>query len=198
MFASRTVENGNALTDRLRNLSNRTDQAAAPATKPPGTPATPPAPDAPPAAAKPPAPKQPAAIPPHAAPHAAPAAPAAAPPAANPAVAMRSASIIEAVPRVYPLAIQRIDTEVAAKLEREELARQLTEVVSEIILELKLQLNQAEQKQLVTLLLDDMLGLGPIEPLLADETVTDIMVNGPKESWPARPADGGAVKPKWR
>src|SRR3546814_8138050 len=30
-------------------------------------------------------------------------------------------------------------------------------------------------------MLDDMLGLGPLEPLLADELVTDIMVNGPKQ-----------------
>ena len=90
------------------------------------------------------------------------------------------------MPRIYPLAIQRIDTEVAAKLEREELARQLTDVVSEIIVELKLQLNVAEQRQLVTLLLDDMLGLGPIEPLLGDESITDIMVNGPKQVYVER------------
>ena len=32
--------------------------------------------------------------------------------------------------------------------------------------------------ELVELLLDDMLGLGPLEPLLADELVNDIMVNG--------------------
>src|SRR3546814_14268947 len=30
-------------------------------------------------------------------------------------------------------------------------------------------------------MLDDMLGLGPLEPLLADDLVTDIMVNGPKQ-----------------
>src|SRR3546814_13369065 len=34
---------------------------------------------------------------------------------------------------------------------------------------------------IVDIMLDDMLGLGPLEPLLADELVTDIMVNGPKQ-----------------
>ena len=36
------------------------------------------------------------------------------------------------------------------------------------------------------LLVDDMLGLGPLEPLLADETVTDIMVNGPNQVYVER------------
>ncbi|HUZ75041.1 MAG TPA: ATPase, T2SS/T4P/T4SS family [Stellaceae bacterium] len=90
------------------------------------------------------------------------------------------ATIEAAIPRIYPSIMERIDSEVAAKLSREDLARQLGAVVGEILLEQKIQLNQAEQRHLVTVLLDDMLGLGPLEPLLADESVTDIMVNGPK------------------
>lgn len=43
----------------------------------------------------------------------------------------------------------------------------------------KLHLNGQEVSDLVRMVLSDMLGLGPLEPLLADETVTDIMVNGP-------------------
>jgi len=42
-----------------------------------------------------------------------------------------------------------------------------------------MRLNGAEQRSLVEFLVDDMLGLGPLEPLIADETITDIMVNGP-------------------
>jgi len=101
------------------------------------------------------------------------------------AIASR-ASIEEAIPRIYPMVMERIDPEVAAKLQRSELARQLQAVVGEILIEQKIQLNQLEQRDLVTVLLDDMLGLGPIEPLLADETVTDIMVNGPKQVYVER------------
>ncbi len=91
------------------------------------------------------------------------------------------ASIDEAIPRIYPLIMERIDSEVASKLGRTELSQQLAGVVSEILVEQKIQLNQTEQRDLVTLLLNDMLGLGPLEPLLADETINDIMINGPKQ-----------------
>jgi len=101
-------------------------------------------------------------------------------------VAMRSANVNEAAPRIYPLVLQRIDTEVAAKLQRDELSRQLADMVSEIVVEQRINLNQAEQRQLVTVLLDDMLGLGPLEPLLSDESVTDIMVNGSKQVYVER------------
>jgi pilus assembly protein CpaF len=96
------------------------------------------------------------------------------------------AAIDDAIPRVYPLVMERIDPEVAAKLQRAELARQLQAVIGEILVEQKIQLNQLEQRDLVTVLLDDMLGLGPLEPLLADETISDIMVNGPKQVYVER------------
>ena len=100
---------------------------------------------------------------------------------ARPTTIASRANIEEAIPRIYSSVMERIDTEVAAKLSREELSRQLGAVVSEILVEQKIQLNQAEQRHLVTVLLDDMLGLGPLEPLLADDTITDIMVNGAKQ-----------------
>ena len=88
-------------------------------------------------------------------------------------------SVEEAKLKIQPLVVDRIDIGAAARLEREELGRQIGELVGEILREERLRLNQREQKDLVELLLDDMLGLGPLEPLLAEETVTDIMVNGP-------------------
>src|SRR5690606_17219966 len=45
---------------------------------------------------------------------------------------------------------------------------------------------KTEQRELVTLMLNDMFGLGPLEPLLADEAVTDIMVNGPNQVYVER------------
>src|SRR5215472_1466954 len=91
------------------------------------------------------------------------------------------ATIDDAIPKIYPLVMERIDTEVAAKLKREELSRQLAGVVAEVLTEQRIQLNQTEQRDLVTVLLNDMLGFGPLEPLLADEGVNDIMVNGAKQ-----------------
>jgi len=92
----------------------------------------------------------------------------------------------DTAPRIYPLVIERIDSEVANRLSRGELAQQLSGVVAEVLAEQKISLNQREQRDLVTLMLNDMLGLGPLEPLLADESVTDIMVNGPKQIYVER------------
>jgi pilus assembly protein CpaF len=90
------------------------------------------------------------------------------------------ANIEEAAPKIYPLVMERIDSEVATRMSRDELSGQLSAVVGEILGELKIQLNQREQRDLVTLMLNDMLGLGPLEVLLADDTVNDILVNGAK------------------
>jgi pilus assembly protein CpaF len=87
-------------------------------------------------------------------------------------------SIEEAKSKIQPIILDRMDMAAAAQLSREDLSHQLAELVAEILAELKLRLNLKEQQGLVELLLNDMLGLGPLEPLLADETVTDIMVNG--------------------
>jgi len=87
-------------------------------------------------------------------------------------------SIELAKSKIQPVILDRMDMAAAAQLSREDLAHQLAELVSEILGEQKLRLNLREQQGLVELLLNDMLGLGPLEPLLADETVNDIMVNG--------------------
>ncbi|GAB6053815.1 CpaF family protein [Magnetospira thiophila] len=92
----------------------------------------------------------------------------------------------QAKERVQALLLEKMDVGKAAELPREELAAQVSEIVGEILVEQKLQLNGVEQRDLVTLLLNDMLGLGPLEPLLADEAVTDIMVNGPKQVYVER------------
>ncbi|MEX2454959.1 MAG: CpaF family protein [Rhodospirillaceae bacterium] len=88
--------------------------------------------------------------------------------------------------RIQPLLMERIDVAKAGTLPRAELARQVAAIVSEIAGEQKIRLNLSEQRELVTTLLNDMLGLGPLEPLLADDTVTDIMVNGPRQVYVER------------
>ena len=59
---------------------------------------------------------------------------------------------------------------------------QIEDEVGDIILEdlgkQRHALNQAERKRLVDDVLDELLGLGPLEPLLKDPTITDILVNG--------------------
>lgn len=79
---------------------------------------------------------------------------------------------------VQPLLMDRIDMANASDMPRAELASEVGELVGEILVEQRIQLNMLEHRNLVTMLLNDMLGFGPLESLLEDEAVTDIMVNG--------------------
>ncbi len=87
---------------------------------------------------------------------------------------------------VQPILQERIDIGAAWKLPRAELERQIADIAREILGEQQIRLNMAEQRELVTMMLNDMLGFGPLEPLLADETVNDIMVNGAHQVWVER------------
>lgn len=87
---------------------------------------------------------------------------------------------------IHAKVMERLDVSAASQLPREELSSQLGEIVSEVLAEEKIRLNGPEQLGVVELMLADMLGLGPLEPLLADEKVTDIMVNGPYQVYVER------------
>ncbi|MEM7022156.1 MAG: CpaF family protein [Pseudomonadota bacterium] len=93
----------------------------------------------------------------------------------------RAAAAKAVFERIQVALLERIDASAAAKLPREELQRQIAELIGEIVAEEKLSLTSREQQALTTTLVDDMVGLGPLEPLLADESINDIMVNGPHQ-----------------
>jgi pilus assembly protein CpaF len=79
--------------------------------------------------------------------------------------------------------LKRIDPASAAATTREALRGQLQAMIDEAASEERAQLNSREQTALAADLVDDMLGLGPIEPLLARSEITEIMVNGPNMVW---------------
>jgi pilus assembly protein CpaF len=62
---------------------------------------------------------------------------------------------------------------------RQSLAREIDEIISDYIDDNELSLTRDERRRLVEGVLDEVAGFGPIEPLLADDTVTEVMVNGP-------------------
>jgi pilus assembly protein CpaF len=97
-----------------------------------------------------------------------------------------SKTVEEAKQTIQPLVMDRLDVSAASQLPRDDLSHQLRDIVKEVLDEEKLRLNSPEQIALVELLLDDMLGLGPLEPLLADESITDILVNGPFQTYVER------------
>ncbi len=75
--------------------------------------------------------------------------------------------------------IRQIDPSVAATVSREVLRGQIEEIIHDIANQERLELSAREQVLLAEELADDMTGYGPLRPLLLDDTVSDVMVNGP-------------------
>jgi pilus assembly protein CpaF len=84
-----------------------------------------------------------------------------------------------AVDSIRDQVFMRIEPAVAIRLTQSELTARVYELVAEIANEQRLLLNQVEQRTLAGSIVDEMIGLGALEPLLRDPTVNDILVNGP-------------------
>lgn len=76
--------------------------------------------------------------------------------------------------------IESLDFEQVGNTPREELAQRLRATLTDRVEARQLPLNRMERERLVEEILDNILGLGPLEPLLRDPEVSDIMINGPK------------------
>ncbi|MCC7426694.1 MAG: CpaF family protein [Alphaproteobacteria bacterium] len=85
---------------------------------------------------------------------------------------------LPSLPELRTLCLSRIDPAALAILPAEQLQGEVERILGEVADERRIQLNRREQRALASELTLDMIGLGPLEPLLADESVTDIMVNG--------------------
>ena len=81
--------------------------------------------------------------------------------------------------KVRAILMGKIDPGVAGKMPRMQLRAEIALLVTAIATEEKVQLNELEENALAAELIDDMIGLGPLEPLLQDDTITDILMNGP-------------------
>jgi pilus assembly protein CpaF len=93
------------------------------------------------------------------------------------------ASVHKIKEQVLPRLLERVDPEAAATLTKDELAEEFRPIISEVLAELKINLNRREQFALEKVLVDELLGYGPLEELLADPDVSDIMVNGPEQTF---------------
>jgi pilus assembly protein CpaF len=89
------------------------------------------------------------------------------------------ASLSELKERIRTVLLSRIDPTVAGRVPRAALRREIAKLVNEIATEDRVQLNKLEEMALAADLSDDMVGLGPLEPFLDDEDITDVLVNGP-------------------
>ncbi|MGG7579127.1 CpaF family protein [Rhizobium sp. Nf11,1] len=74
--------------------------------------------------------------------------------------------------------LDRINLGILDTLDNEEIATEIRPLVKDYIRSNNFPLNAKEINDLIRDITDEMLGLGPIEPLLADETIADILING--------------------
>ena len=105
------------------------------------------------------------------------AAPAAAPIAVV-AQAGRSDGMLDLKVRIHRQLIERLNLGMLEKLPRERIVTEISQVVSDLLEQDGAALNRTERETLIADVLDELLGLGPLEPLLKDETINDILVNG--------------------
>src|SRR5438045_2909149 len=80
--------------------------------------------------------------------------------------------------RIHHQCIAKLGPELFKKDGSEDLAEQVYRAVTEELALDRTPLTREERREIVRQLTDDILGYGPIEPLLRDDTVTEVMVNG--------------------
>ena len=80
--------------------------------------------------------------------------------------------------RIHRLLLSRLDLEAMESMRPDQLSEELGQFVERLLQEENLVLNAGERRSLVRDIRHEMLGLGPLEPLLSDPTVSDILVNG--------------------
>ena len=113
-------------------------------------------------------------------------------PAPEPALARRrvagptvDGAIAEVVARIHPTIIKSLDMSKIANLDNESLATQLLAFLETSEAETS-DLSPLDRQRVVTQLVHDIKGLGPIEPLLHNEDISDILINGVASSFVER------------
>jgi pilus assembly protein CpaF len=106
--------------------------------------------------------------------------------AAKPAATVAPRSQLKSAEFIYDQILARVEPGLAVHMLRPELTTRVEELVAEIADQHRLLLNQQEQQTLAAAMVDDMIALGPIESLLRDDTVSDILVNGPRQIYVER------------
>lgn len=82
--------------------------------------------------------------------------------------------------------LDKINLNALEQMSRAQIELEVADLVLEILDEEKSLLNARERQLLVSEVLDELLGLGPIEPLLKDQSITDILINGPESVYVER------------
>ncbi|MFC3723437.1 MAG: CpaF family protein [Neoaquamicrobium sediminum] len=92
----------------------------------------------------------------------------------------RSDSYYDTKSQVFSALIDTIDLSQLAKLDADSAREEIRDIVNDIIAIKNFAMSISEQEELLEDICNDVLGYGPLEPLLARDDIADIMVNGSK------------------
>jgi pilus assembly protein CpaF len=84
---------------------------------------------------------------------------------------------LEIQQRIHKSLLDRVDLARLQKLDSTQLSNELRQLIEQLIVEEEVPLNEQDRRNLVRDIRWEMLGLGPLEPLLADPTISDILIN---------------------
>jgi pilus assembly protein CpaF len=73
--------------------------------------------------------------------------------------------------------IQKLNLDRLTEVNREDVRREVTQILEALVVGESTPMNLQERERLAQEVLDEVFGLGPLEPLLADPTISDILVN---------------------
>ena len=113
-------------------------------------------------------------------------APAPSPARAEPRAAKPANKQLDTRLKLHARLIEELDLSKLDKLEETDLRREVKRLTVDFARSEKMALNSAELDELGASIFDEMVGLGPIEPLLNDETISDILINGPHQVYVER------------
>jgi pilus assembly protein CpaF len=88
--------------------------------------------------------------------------------------------------KLHARLIDELDLSKLDKLAEADLRREVMRLTADFARAERVAINQAELEELGSSIFDEMVGLGPIEPLLKDETINDILINGPHQVYVER------------
>jgi pilus assembly protein CpaF len=80
--------------------------------------------------------------------------------------------------RLHARILDRLDLTVVSQLGAEELRQRLRQIVEQLLAAERMAASEEERNAVVESVMDELVGLGPLEPLLKDPTVSDVLVNG--------------------
>src|SRR5688572_2972716 len=96
----------------------------------------------------------------------------------TPSVSPLRDKLLDAKVRLHRRLIEEINLSAIEKVSEGEVRRQISALVAQYVMAERIALNAQELDAFVDEIIDEMTGLGPIEPLLKDPTINDILING--------------------